>query len=144
MKHVKLYVQKKAKHYQLKKIFEAAPDKTKVRDLIIYKTHKKLIEIPKYITKLIRKECSYIFKTRARMMDVKGNFKNKYPDSKCRWCNHPQETQKHILIECSGFKEITNNMSYHTYFQEDAKSYEASKQILGKVYKIIEQQENEH
>ncbi len=81
-------------------IMEAASDKTKVRDLIIYKTHKKLIERPKYITKLTRKDCSYIFRTKARMMDVKGNFKtNILTVNAYKWCNNPQETQKHILIE---------------------------------------------
>ena len=49
---------------------------------------------------LSRREVSAIFAARTRMLDVKANFKNKYSDTKCRWCKTEEETQQHIMEEC--------------------------------------------
>ena len=50
--------------------------------------------------KLTRKQVSTIFAARTRMVKVKGNYKNGYQDLKCRACQHPCETQTHVLNEC--------------------------------------------
>ena len=55
-----------------------------------------------YMNKLNRTETSTIFKARTRMLDAKLNFKNKYQNLKCRWCEEPNETQEHILENCPG------------------------------------------
>ena len=34
------------------------------------------------------------------MLDIKGNFKNKYQNQTCRLCNLHDETQEHILTQC--------------------------------------------
>jgi hypothetical protein len=62
--------------------------------------------------------CSNIFKTRARMLQIKDNFKSAHTNMNCRWCEQQQrETQIHILTECKGFADITKNItSYNTYF----------------------------
>ncbi len=52
---------------------------------------------PKYMNKLNRHQVSTIFKARTRMIDVKNNFRGKYPDIKCRGCNNENETQTHVL-----------------------------------------------
>ncbi len=36
------------------------------------------------------------------MLDVNNNFKGKYRDTKCRKCNHDDETQERILNDCTG------------------------------------------
>ena len=53
-----------------------------------------------YMDLLSRREVSAIFAARTRMLDVKANFKNKYSDTKCRWCRTEDETQQHIMEEC--------------------------------------------
>ena len=55
---------------------------------------------PQYTNTLNRKQVSTLFKARTRMMDVKGNYTNKYKDTRCRLCKKADETQKHILEEC--------------------------------------------
>lgn len=54
-----------------------------------------------YMNKLTRKQTSALFKARTRMLDVKNNFRGKYPDTERRMCKREIETQKHILEECS-------------------------------------------
>ena len=34
------------------------------------------------------------------MIDVKNNFRSKYPNLSCRACKNEPETQEHILNEC--------------------------------------------
>ena len=53
-----------------------------------------------YMLKLTRKEVRSIFKARTRMTKVKGNYKNGYPDQKCRACKSMDESQYHVLNEC--------------------------------------------
>merc|ERR1711895_59565 len=64
-------------------------------------------EVPAiYMTKLTRKQASTIFKARIRMTKVKGNYKNLFPNLRCRACKEEQETQKHVLQDC---KTLQNN-----------------------------------
>ncbi len=53
------------------------------------------------------------------MLQVKGNFKNKYPDLTCRWCKKHAETQIHILSGCTHFQRITKEISYKTYYEDE-------------------------
>ena len=53
-----------------------------------------------YMNKLTRKQASIVFKTRTRMIKVKGNYKNGHPDQKCRACKGAEESQKHALSDC--------------------------------------------
>ena len=79
-------------------------NKTKMK----YLTENKMWEAakrPEYINKLSRTEASTIFKTRARMLDIKHNFKWKYPDTLCRKCKDHEETQEHILEQCQRIHE---------------------------------------
>ena len=48
-----------------------------------------------YMNRLTRKQASIVFKTRTRMIKVKGNYKNGYSDLTCRACKGVQETQNH-------------------------------------------------
>ena len=55
-----------------------------------------------YMNQLNRFQASSIFKARTRMLDIKNNFRGKYPDLICRGCGQADETQEHILNECPG------------------------------------------
>ena len=46
----------------------------------------------KYMNTINRIEASTIFKSRARMLDIKNNYNNKYKDMKCRACGEIDET----------------------------------------------------
>ena len=54
----------------------------------------------KYMDKMSRKRASLVFKARTRMIKVKGNYKNGYPDQTCRACKSMPESQPHVLLEC--------------------------------------------
>ena len=60
----------------------------------------KVEETAEYMNKLTRKQASTIFRARTRMIKVKGNYKNGYPDLKCRACKNSNETQNHAIAEC--------------------------------------------
>ena len=100
----KKYITEKLKEYQINKIYKAAETKSKVRDCnICNKTRATVTAKPRYIDNLNRKECSNILNTRARMIKIKGNYKNKYTYLSCRWCGEDEETQPHILKYCPAF-----------------------------------------
>ena len=88
------------------------------------------------MNELTRKQTSLIFRARSRMIKVKGNYKNGYPDLKCRICNKEDETQTHILEECT---TLHNNEALkvpkHHLFSEDTGTLT---QIANKVEKIME------
>ena len=58
-----------------------------------------------------------IFRLRARMTDVKVNFKGKYENLACKICKKENETQDHIL-KC---EKISTEVSpeYHKIFEKD-------------------------
>ena len=62
--------------------------------------------------KMTRKETSTIFKARARMLDIKNNFKNKYATLHCRKCNEEIETQEHIFETCRGIHTTEETKIY--------------------------------
>ena len=58
--------------------------------------------------KLGVKEAKLLFQPRTRMVDVKENFRNKYPDTICPICKgNSKDTQEHVL-ECSVLIQDTN------------------------------------
>ena len=61
-----------------------------------------------YMVKLTRKQASTIFKARTRMIKVKANYKNEYPDQTCRACKIEIETQQHALYECTALNPTTS------------------------------------
>ena len=61
---------------------------------------------PAYITKLPRRLAGIIFKTRSYMLKIRKNIKTTNPDLSCRWCKQYQETQEHIITECTMTPDI--------------------------------------
>ena len=92
---------------------------------------------PKYMDNLTRKECSNIFNTRARIIQIKGNYRNRYINMACRWCNEDEETQLHTLKYCPEFKHLTNNQ-HEIYYQDDKDSTRATANILQGVIEKID------
>ena len=64
---------------------------------------------PAYITKLPRRLAGIIFKTRSYMLKIRTNMKTTNPDLSCRWCKQYQETQEHIITECTMTPDIDLN-----------------------------------
>ena len=89
----KKYITSKLRKHQMTKIYKAAENKSKVRDYVCHKTTETVTTKPHYMSNLA---CNNIFNTCARMIKVKGNYRNKYSDMSCRWCKEDDETQIHI------------------------------------------------
>ena len=134
----KKYITEKLKEYQINKIYKAAETKSKVRDYICNKTRATVTARPRYIDNLNRKECSNIFNTRARMIKIKGNYKNKYTDLSCRWCGEDEETQPHILKYCPAFKHLTSKQ-HEIYYCDDKESTKSTADILQLVIEKLEE-----
>ena len=72
------------------------------RDKVKHAEHRYL-KLQPYLCpgKLGVKEAKLLFQLRTRMVDVKENFRNKYPDTMCPVCKgNSKDTQEHVL-ECS-------------------------------------------
>ena len=88
------------------------------------------------------KEKSFIFSARARMIDVKANFKVGKTNLRCRKCLKEEETQSHIL-ECP---ELMDNSvmigsdipKYEDLFSTDVDKVEViGKILLQKFHKLV-------
>ena len=92
--------------------------------------------------KLTRNECSIIFKTRTRMMNVMNNYKGKYKDIKCRLCKEEDETQEHILSRCrvlysshsTGLEKVTKE----ELFTENVTRLRQTARKIGKTIEMME------
>ena len=51
------------------------------------------------------------------MLEVKANYKNKYPDKACRVCHQEEETQDHVLQQCE--KRDTPRTTREEIFSEN-------------------------
>ena len=80
------------------------------------------------------KEKSLIFAARARMLDVKANFKTGKTDLNCRLCLIEEETQRHLL-NCSELKDsslVTGSTvpEYDDLFSTECEKVEAIGRVL--------------
>ena len=87
------------------------------------------------------KEKSLIFAARARMLDVKANFKVGKIDLTCRKCLIKEETQKHLL-ECHDLKDNSivtesNNPDYEDLFSTDCGKVEVIGRILIQKFRCL-------
>ena len=80
----------------------------------------------------------YMFNTRAKMIKIKGNYRNKHNDMSFRWCKEDDETQIHILNHCPEFKAITNNTKHKVYYQDHKESTQQAATTLHKVIEKID------
>ena len=86
--------------YFKNKIEEDGKDKSKIQFLLEGRPEWKPVKRQRYLDELSRANVSTIFQARTRMLDIKNNFRNKYPDITCRACKKEAETQEHVLETC--------------------------------------------
>ena len=63
---------------------------------------------PSYLYKLPKEQARAIFMARTRMIKVKTNYKNMYTNTMCRGCGLKEETQQHVLEECTSIHTQDN------------------------------------
>ena len=97
----KMKVNTAAKNKMMEKIKKNGCNKTKTKFYLDNKRNPTAGKCAKYMEECTRMEASIIIQARTRMLDTKGNYKNKYTDLKCRWCSNDEETQEHILEKCN-------------------------------------------
>ena len=97
---VKTKIKIKTARYFKNKIEENGRDKSKIKFLLEGRVDWEPLKRQKYLAELNRINASTIFLARTRMIDVKNNFRNKYPDTTCRACGKETETQEHVLETC--------------------------------------------
>ena len=123
-----------------KEIEKEAENKSKVKynldgRNINWKTGKQ----PNYMKKLTRNEVSTIFKTRSRMLEVKGNYKKKYPNQICRGCNKEEETQNHVLEQCTGIHQTEGTkVTIEEIFSEDTHTLQKATKKVNKVIQTLQ------
>ena len=91
------------------------------------------------MNELNRNQASTIFKTRTRMLKVKGNYKNGFTNQECRLCKKHDENQQHILEECEILNNQTAKVTKEMAFSENTKELKITAQ---KIEKRMETMEN--
>ena len=74
---------------------------------------------PEYMERLTRKQSQAILRARTSMMTVKMNHKNGHETLKCRYCCEADETQEHIIKECTKIKRDEKPIRYAEIFKEN-------------------------
>jgi hypothetical protein len=138
-KQAKKHIHNQVKTYQLGKMYKAAINKSKVRDYVCLKNREDMMKRSQYKNKLNRTQCANLVNMRARMMKIRGNYKNQDKSQQCRWCKAPSESQMHIMTKCPNFKSTTENIIYSTYFKDDEESIKTTVIILREVFSKIQQ-----
>ena len=98
---VREFLEKATREKFHEKMTEGTEEMSKITFFLEGKGEWKPEQTAEYMNKLTRKQASIIFKTRTRMLKVKANYKNGFPDQTCRACKAANETQKHVLEECT-------------------------------------------
>ena len=98
---------------------------------------------PQYLDKLTRNHTRAIFMARTRMIRIKGNYKNKYQDQKCRGCGHPEESQKHILEICPTIhNDQQSKIPIKDIFSDNLITLKETAQKLNKIEAITQEWDN--
>ena len=89
----------------------------------------------KYLSKLNRIESNEIFKLRTRMTKIKRNYKGAYRNLTCRGCNATEETQKHVLEECTSIHQDETTKIYEEQYFTD--NIDMLKETVKKIKPIL-------
>ena len=129
-------IQKEIETKIMEEIDNEAETKTK---LYHWKERKKEIKVgtrPIYMDKLNRKQCNAILRARLSTLMVKDNYKKQYESNLlCRFCDKYNETQEHILQDCTKIKRTKEKIIYSKIFEEDT---EPLREIANEIIKIEE------
>ena len=139
---VKNMVKEKCIDNFIKEIELSGNEKSKVKHLLKSKTEQwRPGKHPLYITQLTRKQVSTIFKTRTRMLEVKNNYRGKFPNNRCRACSSTDETQEHVLSECQSIHHDNKTKVVKDEINsEDMETLRAACRKIEAIIKILEQQ----
>ena len=78
-------------------------------------------------------EVKFAFSLRSRMVDIRGNFENKYSDILCPVCKKEEDRQPHLLV-CEGLCDtntiVSNLPSYDSLFGADLKEMATITRII--------------
>ena len=99
-------------------------------------------KVPPYMTELPRSDVSVIFKARTRMLDVKNNFRGKYPNMKCRACNEEIETQEHVFTGCEKLHSDESTKIKLADLFDDNADITKMKDIANKIRRVINSIDN--
>ena len=115
--NLKMLVDKLIREYAFNELSKMKANHSKVKSI----KHKNL-EMQKYLKsselKIKQDEAQEIFRLRCRVTDVKKNFKGRFENLECNFCDE-EETQKHIL-ECN----VLNNKRNENKNDEKIPEYE--------------------
>ena len=139
---LKKIIKNKIKAENITRIKAAGQKKSKVNHLLSYKTDDTITKQPRYIRDLPRKEAASIFTIRARMMKIKANYPNMYPDKECRWCKADNETQEHIINHCPNFETTTAGLQYTKIMENETENLKNEAKIINKIEELIKDEIN--
>ena len=104
---------------------------SKLKDIIYTKF--KLQNYLKSNNNLTYEQKSTLFKFRVREIEVKNNYKNKYPNQKCELCTSNEDDTQYHLLQCEylirNCAKLANNVTieYEDIFEDSDKQLNAAK-----------------
>ena len=93
-------IRKKIKEQMITKLAKEGEKKSKTQYYLQNSQEPQNLKIRKYMKTMNRHTTSTIIIARTRMIEAKANYKGKYQNLNCRFCENTEETQTHILEEC--------------------------------------------
>ena len=134
----KTFIKKALRTKYLEKTLAKRQTKSKLENLLRYKTTPiKIGTPPKYTRALTRNQCANIFTVRSRMMKVKCNYKSQYQSLQCRWCNATEENQEHVLTGCPKFSHLTEELNYSKIMANDIDNLKIEANKLQEILDIV-------
>ena len=134
----KRIINSKTRIRNLLDMMEKANSKSKVAHLTTHRDKTNITKVPSYINILTRRETSWIFKARSRMLEVKNNFRGMHSNLTCRGCGKTDETQIHVMTECECLHENNSTkVEIDELFDETAGINELQN-TANKIKKIME------
>ena len=122
-----------------REIEEEATQKSKINHWSTKTQEIKPGKRPPYMEKLTRKQCNAIIKVRSRMIPVKRNQPDAHRDTACRMCMEVEETQEHILSECSkNNKRLPPGIRYDDIFNDSKENLDQLKKAANHIIETIE------
>ena len=114
-------IRKKNLEIMAERIEEERQHKSKIEHWVSRKGDIKIGERPEFLNRLGQKQCSAIIRTRSRILPTKSNMPNNFIDKNCRICKgNIEETQQHILQECSEMGKITEQITNYEDILKDS------------------------
>jgi hypothetical protein len=122
------------------RITESSETKSKAKQLLEHSEQWQPGKRRKYLNHLTRKQASTILKARARMTQVKNNYKNSHRDLICRMCKASPETQDHVLNECQALHtDDTTKVPKESIFSEDLNTLKNTANKINRTIEILQE-----